>query len=225
MSPDTPDPPAPRGDLFSPLLETAVRLAARGHHHQFRKSTEEPPNGNLEGILPNRTPYVAHLMGTMCILARVGVRDEVLAAAILHDYLEDVPDPDGRESIRAALGDEVLSLVLEVTEQKRRGLDGASTWSLRKQEQIDHLEQMPLDAVLIKAADVLHNLVSLIADLEAADDPVVIWQSFNAGPERQFWYFTNIVDAIARRIGNHQLTADLTQAVKNLRPHVADGSR
>ncbi len=39
-------------------------------------------------------------MGTMTILARLGAPDEVLAAAALHDYLEDVPDPDGRENPR-----------------------------------------------------------------------------------------------------------------------------
>jgi (p)ppGpp synthase/HD superfamily hydrolase len=86
MSPDSTGPELPGGALFSPLLEAAVRLAARGHYHQFRKNLTdeegETPGGDF---LPDRVPYIAHLMGAMCILARVGVRDEVLAAAILHD--------------------------------------------------------------------------------------------------------------------------------------------
>ena len=127
MSPDSPDPEHPHGALFSPLLEAAVRLAARGHYHQFRKHiTDELDDGfQTRPCFPDRVPYITHLMGTMCILARIGVSDEVLAASILHDYLEDVPDPDGREHIRTNLGDEVLSLVLEVTEHKRRDLDQA----------------------------------------------------------------------------------------------------
>ena len=190
------------GPLFPPLLEAAVRLATRGHYHQFRKNPAEDNSGSPSGdFLPDRVPYIAHLMGTMCILARVGVRDEVLAAAILHDYLEDVPDPNGRESIREALGEEVLSLVLEVTEHKRRGVDEVDTWEIRKQEQIDHVEGMPREAVLIKAADVLHNLLALLSDLEAAEDPDSVWRPFNAGPERQFWYFTGVIDAIERRLG------------------------
>ena len=32
----------PPGGLFPPLLEAAVRLAARGHYNQFRKSVEDP---------------------------------------------------------------------------------------------------------------------------------------------------------------------------------------
>jgi len=223
MSPDSTGPELPSGALFSPLLEAAIRLAARGHYHQFRKNLTdeegETPGGDF---LPDRVPYIAHLMGTMCILARVGVRDEVLAAAILHDYLEDVPDPDGRESIRAALGEEVLSLVLEVTEHKRREFDEADTWDIRKREQLDHLESMPREAVLIKAADVFHNLLSLLADLDAAEDAASVWQPFNAGPERQLWYFTGVVEAVERRLGDHPLARELRATVDRLQPLVTE---
>jgi (p)ppGpp synthase/HD superfamily hydrolase len=203
------------------MLEAAVRLAARGHYHQFRKHSAEDESGGPSGdFLPDRIPYIAHLMGTMCILARVGVRDEVLAAAILHDYLEDVPDPDGRESIRAALGDEVLSLVLEVTEHKRRDVDESDTWLIRKREQLGHIEQMPEEAVLIKAADVLHNMLALLADLEAAEDPASVWQPFNAGPERQLWYFSSVVAAVAERLGDHLLVEELRRTIDRLNPFV-----
>ena len=74
MSPSPRD--ADHGALFSPLLEAAVRLATRGHYHQFRKlGTSEDSNSPSGDFLPDRVPYVAHLMGTMCILARLGVRD------------------------------------------------------------------------------------------------------------------------------------------------------
>jgi len=215
---DTPDPEATPQPLFSPLLEAAVRLAARGHHNQFRKSVEDPMGDNPSGsFLPDRVPYVTHLMGTMCILARLGARDEVLAAAVLHDYLEDVPDPDGRENIRLVLGDEVLSLVLAVTEDKRRGLDQAETWEVRKQEQLRHLARMPEEAVLIKAADVLHNVQSLALDLGAAADEDQVWRHFNAGPERQLWYFESVSKAIGERLGENPLSGALKTAVAELR--------
>ena len=203
------------------MLEAAVRLAARGHYHQFRKhAAEEDSVGPSGDFLPDRIPYIAHIMGTMCILARVGVRDEVLAAAILHDYLEDVPDPDGRENIRAALGDEVLSLVVEVTEHKRRNIDESDTWLIRKREQLEHIDGMPPEAVLIKAADVLHNVLSLISDLEVSDDPASVWQPFNAGPDRQLWYFTAVVDAAERRLGDHRIVTELKDAIEKLKPFV-----
>lgn len=222
MPPEHSDADIPRGTLFSPLLEAAVRLATRGHYHQFRKNAADENSASPSGdFLPDRVPYIAHLMGTMCILARVGVRDEVLAAAILHDYLEDVPDPNGRESIREALGNEVLSLVLEVTEHKRRGVDEVDTWDIRKQEQIDHVEGMPQEAVLIKAADVLHNLLALLSDLEAAEDPDSVWRPFNAGPDRQLWYFSGVIEAVGRRLGEHLLVKELQDAVGQLQQYVS----
>lgn len=223
MSPYSDNPECPQGTLFSPLLEAAVRLASRGHYHQFRKNAADENSGPPSGdFLPDRVPYIAHLMGTMCILARIGVRDEVLAAAILHDYLEDVPDPDGRESIREALGEEVLSLVLEVTEHKRRGFDEVDTWDIRKQEQLDNIGKMPREAVLIKGADVLHNLLSLLADLEAAEDPLTVWKPFNAGPGQQLWYFTGVVNAITQRLGTHPLAKEVQGAVTKLQPFAVE---
>ncbi len=217
MSRSNPDSALPREGLFPPLLEAAVRLAARGHHNQFRKNVEDPEGDSPSGaFLLDRVPYVTHLMATMCILARLGARDEVLAAAVLHDYLEDVPDPDGRNNIRQVLGDEVLSLVLEVTEDKRRGLKQADTWEIRKQEQIDHVARMTEEAVLIKAADVLHNVQSLTLDLEAAGDVDAVWRHFNAGPERQLWYFASVSEVVENRLGKHPLAADLRFAVEKL---------
>ena len=217
-----PDPPPNResfpGGLFPPLLEAAVRLAARGHYNQFRKSVEDPAGDNPSGsFLPDRVPYITHLTGTMCILARLGVRDEILAAAVLHDYLEDVPDPDGRETIGTVLGDEVLSLVLEVTEDKRRDLDETDTWEIRKREQLEHLARMTEDAVLIKAADVLHNVLSLALDLDAARDADTVLDHFNAGPEKQLWYFESVAAAVEGRLGDHVLSRELNTAVTRLR--------
>jgi (p)ppGpp synthase/HD superfamily hydrolase len=156
-------------------------------------------------------------MGTMCILARLGERDEVLAAAVLHDYLEDVPDPDGRDNLRLAVGDEVLSLILEVTEDKRRDLDEADTWEIRKREQLDHIADMTRDAVLIKAADVLHNVQTLALDLESADDTATVMDQFNAGPDQQLWYFEGVARAVETRLGNHPLAKHLDAAVARLR--------
>lgn len=218
MSRLNPDPGQPRGILFSPLLEAAVRLAARGHYNQFRKNVEEAGETAINGpFLPDRVPYIAHLTGVMCILARFNVRDEVLAAAVLHDYLEDVPDPDGRESIRRVVGDEVLSLVLDITENKRPDLARAESWDVRKREQIDHLAHMPEEAILIKAADVLHNVQSLLYDLETVADAAEIWLRFNAEPDRQLWYFESVTTAVEKRLGDHPLAKNLDDAVARLR--------
>ncbi|MCG6964724.1 MAG: HD domain-containing protein [Acidobacteria bacterium] len=209
--------------LYSALVEAAMRLAARGHYHQFRKGSSEnehcsPPRE--EPLPPGCVPYMTHLMGTACILARLGASDTVLAAALLHDYLEDVPSDDGPEQVRAATGPQVLDLVLAVTEDKRRERDATETWEERKREQIARVAHMPSEAVLIKAADALHNLLSLEADLEQADEPEMVWQRLNSEASRQIWYFTSLAAAIRARLQDHTLVRELEGAVARLQSHI-----
>ena len=207
------------------MLEAAARLAAQGHHGHFRK--RGPGLGccdESEGdpLPPDCVPYITHLMGTMGILARLGADDQVLAAALLHDYLEDVPDSEGPAKIREAVGEEVLQLVLAVTEEKRPEQDSSETWETRKSEQIGKIAAMPEGAVLVKAADLLHNLLCLLVDLDAAGDEASVWLRLNAGPERQLWYFRSGFEAALRRLGNHRLLDELGEAVDRLAARVAD---
>jgi len=206
----------PDRPLFSGMLENAVRLAARGHFHQFRKQgIEAPPcEPGRDPLDEQCIPYVTHLVGVVGILARLGAGDEALAAALLHDYLEDVPDADGRRSIEQAVGTRVLKLVLEVTENKRGGRDERETWDQRKKEQIDHVAGMSDGAVLIKAADLLHNLGSMVFDMDRSADPSLVWDRFNAPPQRQLWYFRTLLGALGARLGNeHALCLELSRLI------------
>ena len=202
------------------MLEAAARIAARGHYRHFRKRQQEDGGCDTTSNDPLPTdcvPYITHLIGTMGILARVGASDAVLAAALLHDYLEDVPDPNGPATIRNAVGDEVLDLVLAVTEEKRPEQDSADTWQVRKTEQIQKMAGMAEEAVLIKAADLLHNLLSLLSDLTTSREDASVWSRLNAGPERQLWYFTSVLEAARLRLGDHRLVIDLERAIDRLR--------
>jgi len=202
----------PDRPLFSTLLESAARLATRGHFHQFRKRGREalPCESGSSPLDEDCIPYVSHLVGVVGILARLGAGDDVLAAALLHDYLEDVPDADGRRSIEQAVGTRVLRLVLEVTEDKRVDRDERETWDQRKKEQIDHVAEMSDGAVLIKAADLLHNVGTMVFDLDLAVDPALVWDRFNAPPQRQLWYFRTLLGVLGGRLGeDHAVCREL----------------
>ena len=215
---DDDDLPSPPPNLYSAMVEAALRLAARGHYHQFRKrglGGAAPPTP--EDPLPDdHIPYITHLMGTVTILARLDAPDEVLAAAALHDYLEDVPDPHGRRRIVDATNTEVLELVLAVTENKRPELGRGESWELRKREQLADIGTMPREAVLIKGADALHNLQSLVVDLDRADDPDRVWDRFNAPREQQEWYFSATLDAVTHRLGRHPLVDELARVINRI---------
>ena len=207
--------------LYSHRLEAAVRLAARGHHRQLRKrdGTGTDCAGGGTPLPADCVPYLTHLTGVACILARLGERDEVVAAGLLHDYLEDVPDPDGRERIRREVGEEVLELVLALTESGRDPSDPAGTWSARKQGAIDRVASMQRDAVVIKVADLLHNLSSLLVDLESAASPAAVWSRFNAGPSRQLWYSRGLLAAARQRLGPHPLLTEVDPLLTALEAH------
>ena len=124
------------------LLE-AIRFAAEKHRNQRRKDSEQ-------------SPYVNHPIEVTQLLWEVGgVRDiDVLLAAILHDTVEDT---DTRpEEIRDRFGEQVLSFVMEVTDDKN--LPKAK----RKHLQIETAAHKSYGAKLIKLADKSCNVRDLV---------------------------------------------------------------
>jgi (p)ppGpp synthase/HD superfamily hydrolase len=128
--------------MASPLILRAADFAARKHRLQKRKDEES-------------SPYVNHPLAVALLLADVGgVNDpEVLAAAILHDTLEDTETTPAE--LEAAFGARVRALVEAVTDDKK--LRKAE----RKQLQIDHAGALSRDAVLIKLGDKIANVTDV----------------------------------------------------------------
>ena len=120
------------------LFISALRFCSEKHRNQRRKDAV-------------RTPYLNHPIEVAEILWNIGeVREmTVLVAALLHDVIEDTETaPD---EIAGRFGDEVLSLVLEVTDDKRLPN------SKRKELQVLHAPGLSRGAKLIKIADKIGN--------------------------------------------------------------------
>ncbi|MFN8589747.1 MAG: HD domain-containing protein [Candidatus Eisenbacteria bacterium] len=100
----------------------------------------------------NKTPYINHPIAVARLLADEGAVDdpEVLAAALLHDVIEDTP-VDATE-LRARFGERVTRIVLDVSDDKR--LDKP----VRKELQVQHAPHLPADSKLVKLADKICNL-------------------------------------------------------------------
>lgn len=152
------------GDVFSARVERALRIAADAHEGQQRKGL-------------GRVPYVTHPMHVALILARLGASETELVAALLHDVVEDSPDWSLAE-LEREFGSDVRELVAELTEDKDL------SWEQRKRAGIEQVRALSPRALTIKAADKLHNLSSLVADLRASDEHDLVWSEFNGGRER-----------------------------------------
>jgi (p)ppGpp synthase/HD superfamily hydrolase len=168
-------------DVFEEGIERALRASEDAHRGQFRKGT--------------RTPYVLHPIHCALLLARLGFPPRVIQAALLHDVLEDCKHAGwNRRRMAREFGPKVAGVVAELTEDKRL------SWETRKRRGIEHVAHMSADALAVKAADKLHNLRSLAADLSAARDRSRVWARFNAGKERTLDVSRQLVDALAARV-------------------------
>jgi GTP diphosphokinase / guanosine-3',5'-bis(diphosphate) 3'-diphosphatase len=123
------------------LIERAFELARDAHAEQVRRSGE---------------PYITHPLGVALILAGLGLDDVTIAAALLHDAVEDTSVTV--EQIERELGAEVAAIVDGVTKLDRIQFD------TKEQQQAATLRKMlvamakDIRVLLIKLADRLHNM-------------------------------------------------------------------
>ena len=189
---------------FSPLLEAAAELAAEWHDGTYRKGRWRAALFALPHGAPVRVPTMAHLSTVALTVMRAGFDDETVAAALLHDSLEDanrVGERFRRAVLDTALGPRVAALVAAVSEPQTDA-DGAPLgWQARKDAYLASLAAAPADAHGISLADKVHNLWTTNEALAAGEDP---WRTtplstgLTAPPERQRWFYAAVL-AITRR--------------------------
>jgi hypothetical protein len=199
-------------DLFSPLLEHAAEFAAEWHSGTYRKSRWRPcpylpPDEQVDGLPEDavRVPMMAHVTSVAMTVMRAGFPDETVAAAFLHDVLEDenqFGQTISAADLAALFGGEVVAQVETVSEPKR-GPDGRMLpWKQRKESYVWALQNGPLGAAAISLADKLHNLWTMNEGLAAGCDifartryPDGSPRGLSAGPEQQRWYFGAVLAA------------------------------
>ncbi|WP_165165341.1 HD domain-containing protein [Corynebacterium qintianiae] len=180
----------------SPRLIKAINTAAWAHRDHVRKGTD--------------IPYVSHLFGVMALVRTVTEDEDVLVASLLHDALEDVPEEYGEEQMRADFGDRVVELVRGVTK------DGClPSWQERADAYLAHLALANEGSVIISVADKLHNLISILSDVEVYGED--LWSRFNSGKERQQWWYASVYELAAARLPGNPLVAALGERLEELR--------
>jgi len=112
-------------------------------------------------------PYYFHPLAVAGLVSRHTEDEEILAAACLHDVLEDVKplNPEFDESfIEKEFGSEVLSLVLELTNEYEKSKYPSLNRKERKRLEHDRLSKVSDGAKLIKRADLHHNSTEMPSD-------------------------------------------------------------
>jgi len=155
------------------MIDAAIEVAAKAHQNQFRKTTD--------------TPYISHPYAVGLLLAQFGCSEEVIAAGILHDTVEDTEIT--LEYIRENFGDKVASIVEGCSEP-----DKSLPWKARKRHTIEFLKTASLEVRMVTCADKLHNIRTIVSAYEKIGDAV--WERFNSGKNEQKWYYQELVESL-----------------------------
>ena len=160
------------------LLERAIEFAVKKHAGQVRKGTT--------------IPYVTHVIEAMEIVSRMTEDEELRAAAVLHDTLEDTETT--REELVVAFRERVAGLVAAESEDKRKGEPEEKTWLERKRETIKHLREADTEIRMLALGDKLSNMRAMARDYKVKHEE--LWQRFNEkDPVMQGKYYCGLVNA------------------------------
>jgi myo-inositol-1(or 4)-monophosphatase len=132
-------------------------------------------------------------MEAVAIVATMTSDQELLAAAALHDTVEDTDVTV--EQIRAEFGDRIATLVADESEERPNGLSDEESWHDRKRAAINHLANASHDAKIVALGDKLSNMRAIARDYAEIGD--ALWNRFHSkNPKDHEWHYRGLADAL-----------------------------
>ncbi|MBQ9410023.1 MAG: bifunctional (p)ppGpp synthetase/guanosine-3',5'-bis(diphosphate) 3'-pyrophosphohydrolase [Bacteroidales bacterium] len=165
--------------LNTDLLDRAIIFAVKAH-----AGTERRGKG---------FPYIVHPMEAVEIVATMTPDQELLAAAALHDVVEDTDI--SADVIRAEFGDRIANLVVAESDVFPEGVSEEDSWRARKQAAIDRLAAASRDAKMVALGDKLSNMRAIARDYAVKGDE--LWKIFHAPhPSDHEWHYRGLADSM-----------------------------
>jgi len=165
--------------LNTDLLDRAIVFAVRAH-----AGTERRGKG---------FPYIVHPMEAVSIVATMTSDQELLAAAALHDTVEDTDVTI--DELRSEFGDRVATLVEEESDSFQEGVSEEESWHGRKQAAIDRLSKASREAKLVALGDKLSNMRAIARDFQMQGDG--LWNLFHVTDRSEHeWHYRGLADAL-----------------------------
>lgn len=136
-------------------------------------------------------PSILHSLEVGVIVSSLTSNEEVIAAGILHDVVEDTSV--SFKTLKEEFGEYVANLVSSDTEDKRVNMSKEESWYLRKKETLDHIKNsQDINEKYIILGDKLSNIRSIYNDSRnyKGDN---FFNSFNQkDPLMHYWYYNEI---------------------------------
>ena len=165
--------------LDTELLDRAIVFAVRAHGGTERRG---------KGF-----PYIVHPMEAVEIVATMTSDQELLAAAALHDTVEDTDVTE--EQIRAEFGERVASLVAAESDEPHEHRDSVDNWRARKQTAIDRIAAASHDAKIVALGDKLSNMRAIARDYAIQGDE--LWKIFHSKDRKDHeWHYRGLAESL-----------------------------
>ena len=174
----------PNNPLDTSLLDRAIVFAVKAH-----AGTERRGKG---------FPYIVHPLEAMEIVSTITADQELLAAAVLHDTVEDTEVTE--EQIRKEFGDRVASIVASESDTFEEGVKEEDSWHVRKQAAIERLASASMDAKIVALGDKLSNMRAIARDYSKVGDR--LWDLFHVkDPKDHEWHYRGLADSLKELSG------------------------
>ena len=165
--------------IDSSLLDRAIVFAVHAHRNVERKG---------KGF-----PYVVHPLEAVAIVATMTNDQELLAAAALHDVVEDTDTTV--DDLRREFG-ERIALLVEAESDMQTGGTKADSWHARKQDAIDRLGCASRDAKMVALGDKLSNMRAIARDYATQGDN--LWSLFHVKDRREHeWHYRGLAASLS----------------------------
>lgn len=171
--------------IDSSLLDKALHFAIDAHANIERRG---------KGF-----PYIVHPMEAVSIVASITSDQELLAAAALHDVIEDTSITV--EQLRTEFGDRIADIVAAESDNMNEGITKESSWHDRKKAALKRLQASPYEVKVVAMGDKLSNMRAIARDYEVLGDE--LWNRFHApnGKADHSWRYHALAEALSELDG------------------------
>ena len=165
--------------LDTTLLDRAIIFAVKAH-----AGTERRGKG---------FPYIVHPMEAVEIVSTITPDQELLAAAALHDVVEDCGVEV--EELRKEFGDRIAGIVASESDHFDTGVSEEDSWHARKRAAIERLAAASRDSKIVALGDKLSNMRAIARDHAVQGDK--LWSIFHAkDPKDHEWHYRGLADSL-----------------------------
>ena len=177
-------------------IKKAMAVAARLHKDQLRM---------------DEAPYITHPFSVALILSRHTNDENLIAAALLHDVVEDTDYTE--KELENDFGVDIKNLVMELTVIQYEG--PGRDWKKQSEDKLELLKTMSKNALLVKTADKIHNIWDEANGFEELGEGFL--EKFNVPIVEDLKYDARSLRIIKERLGSIPIVKELEMTLKNTR--------